>query len=407
MSHSIYLIDLQAHGLPEPATLQDMWQQIEPKLQQQAAPNPKFIELAQRLEKKFVPVDPGEDADRQDAAWLGNPVEQAKSLTQAAWNFGLPAEQIAEVLHEVVNQATQLGLAVLADYLGVGFLPGRKIVPASVTADWEAFYGEAPEPEPTKLSKAQVVKMFKTKLGERLAPHGFTLIKGPLFYSGGTKITDSGYFLRELADGRQLIRFGVGRSSGDLYCSFYAGGVNNTVRQLLKAAPLNGFFKIQEEGILGIDYGFNFIHTEFGRNWIVKALDGEQWPPGYAHPQLPLENKEGFRPDFAEQLLDAAAQALVSQLDQMKDVESIDEVLNKDIDILPGSLVRKNGYNGHVALVCGHLTGDPGFDDVVKACIKPYSSWTDEGSERSKAEIRQLAAYLREHVMPMKGVGGS
>ncbi len=67
MSHSIYIMDLQAHGLPEPTTLQEMWQQIEPRLQQKAAPNPKFVELAQRIERKFVPNEPGEDADHQDA----------------------------------------------------------------------------------------------------------------------------------------------------------------------------------------------------------------------------------------------------------------------------------------------------------------------------------------------------
>ncbi|ROZ61647.1 hypothetical protein, partial [Ramlibacter sp. WS9] len=212
MSQSIYIIDLQAHGLTEPSTLQEMWEQIEPRLQQQADPSSKFVELAKRIEQKFATPD-------EDAEWLNSSVAEAEKLTKAAWNFGLPAEQPAEVLHEVVNQAMQLGLAVLADHLGVGFLPGRKIVPASVSEQWEAFFG--PAPESTKLTKAQVVKKLKQMLGEKLAPHGFKLVKETQVFKDGSKDTDSGYFRRDLADGRQLIMFSLRRLRYDgLVCSF-------------------------------------------------------------------------------------------------------------------------------------------------------------------------------------------
>ncbi|ROZ58055.1 hypothetical protein, partial [Ramlibacter sp. WS9] len=115
-----------------------------------------------------------------------------------------------------------------------------------------------------------------------------------------------------------------------------------------------------------------------------------------------LEDDDGFRFHHVDRLLGAVAQALVSQLDQMKDVESIDRVLNKEISRLPGSSVRKKGANGHVALVCTRLTNDPGFDDVVKACIRVFGDRTDDLAESRKAEINQLANYLREHVTPLK-----
>ncbi|ROZ61646.1 hypothetical protein [Ramlibacter sp. WS9] len=393
MSQSIYIIDLPTNGLPEPSTLQEMWEQIEPRLDLLAEPNPKFVELAKRIEQKFATPD-------EDAEWLNNPVAEAGKLTKAAWNFGLPEEQPAEVLHEVVNQATQLGLAVLVDYLGVGFLPGRKIVPANVSEQWEAFFG--PAPESTKLTKAQVVKKLKQMLGEKLAPHGFKLVKEAQVFRDGSKSTGSGYFRRDLTDGRQLVMFIVRwLHHGGLVCWFRGGGVNFTIHQILKDAALNGYFLRTGEDQFSFEYGFNFVDTEPGLSWTRSEIYKDSSPLS-VHDEFRLEDDEGFRSHHVDRLLDAVAQALVSQLDQMKDVESIDRVLNKEISRSPGSYVRKNGFNGHVALVCARLTNDPGFDDVVKACIRPYSDRTDESAESRKAEIHQLANYLREHVGPLK-----
>jgi hypothetical protein len=399
MSQSIHIIDLQAHGLPEPSTLQEMWAQIEPRLQQAAEPNPKFVELAKRIEQKFAAPDDGAEQGGEESGWLGNPVAEAEKLTKAAWNFGLPAEQPAEVLHEVVNQATLLGLAVLADYLGVGFLPGRKIVPATVSEQWEAFFG--PAPESTRLTKAQVVKKLKEMLGEKLAPHGFTLVKATQVFKDGSKGTDLGYFRRDLADGRQLIKFSVRRlRHGGLVCTFRGGGVNFTIHQILKAAPLNDYFLMTGEDQFSFEYGFNFVDTEPGLAWTRSEFYKES-SPIFVPDEFRLEDDDGFRFLHVDKLLDAVTRALVSQLDQMKDVKSIDRVLNKDVSRLPGSHVRKKGGNGHVALVCARLTNDPGFDDIVKACIGVFGDRTDDLAESRRAEMNQLANYLREHVAPL------
>jgi hypothetical protein len=389
MGQGVYIIDLQANGLPEPTTLEEMWTQIENCRDQTVGVNQRFMALAMCLERKFVTNETDSGMSLEE---LGYPLIVAQSIESPVWNFGLPSERPIEVLHELVRHAAPLQLAVLVDHLGVGFLPGKKIIPASVAERWAAFYGEAPKSK--KLSKAQVVKKMKEMLGEKLAPHGFELIKETRVERGFTHV-DAGYFRRNLLDGWQLIEFYVGttRHHG-LTCYFTGGGVNNTIHTILKSAPLNDYFKMNGDDQFSFEYLVRLQDTTAGK------LLWERQSMRLNEGHFSVEVDDVIQAKRLDILLGDIVQILVPHLDQMTDVVSLDHVLNKEISKLPGSLVQE-GANTHVALVCAHLTSDRRFDDILDAYIKTFGNRTDDLADSRRAEMRQLANFLREHVAPL------
>ena len=364
MAQSIYIIDLQWLGLPEPTTLQEMWMQVEPRLQQEAPVNAKFVDLAQRLVDRFPNPDAEpDDPLAEESVWLIDPVEQAEGHERQVWNLGLPVEQNVQVLHEAVRQATALGLSVLADHLGVAFLPGNKIVPASLQEQWEVLFEDLPaetlEP-PQRLTKAHVRKQLKAMLAQRLEPHGFALSKESWVDIHGKKDPDVAFFIRESDEGWQgIYLWWSGRAGIGYECGCAAYGVNFAVQRILRHAG----FDVATSRIKG-DYEFYLdkVVSLGGLSRVGNKID--------------IGGDEGLDLEKLDRLFGLVAGPLRELLDEMRSVDGINAVLNERRHQRPGDRVCQHGENLRAALASSHLLENSHFEPLVANAFKHWDADT-------------------------------
>jgi len=161
---------------------------------QPAAPNPKFIQLAQGLLKAF-PHQAG-------SPWIeGAPGGQ---VHERVWALGLDTRHLDRVVPALVEQAIALGLTVYDGQSGEVFLPGRWRITPEVyePLNWAPAAPAAPEPAATgrEAPLVQLEARLRDALLPHLAPQGFAL-----HWRDNKPSHDSLAFLRTTPLGEQRI----------------------------------------------------------------------------------------------------------------------------------------------------------------------------------------------------------
>lgn len=160
MSSSLYLLDLHRHLIPAPTSFEDLESAREALQAKAEGKNLRFIEFALKFEEKFPPLI---------ASTSRSPLDQAKGIRSAAWHFDLPPIDTMLAYRAAVKIATSLNLVAYDAELGVGFLPGGRVIP-------EAFaQGLAPSPDDTLRGDSEVREVLAPALAQALASHGFVL----------------------------------------------------------------------------------------------------------------------------------------------------------------------------------------------------------------------------------------
>ena len=163
MYSSLYLFDLNRHALPMPASTKDL-EALQLALQDKPdGKNLRFIEFALRFEDKF-PARAGEGASR-------GPLARASAVRHAAWQFDLPSTNTQHAYHAAVEIAGSLGLVAYDPELGIGFLPGGRVIPAGFG---QSDPNDAP-PDDRLRGEDEVIAVLAPALAEAMASHGFAL----------------------------------------------------------------------------------------------------------------------------------------------------------------------------------------------------------------------------------------
>lgn len=209
MSNPIVIIDLAHHGLEPADTYDGLIAQ-----ERQAAKgsrSPKYRELAKAMVATVKSVVGRQASLKTVTERLGNPVQEASGTMQGVWVYDIPdGEDLFEfgtVLHACVLAAQDLDLVVLADHLGVAFLPGQRLLKGlNTSTQWELLFEGSPEDgeDPEATSRPQMIKRVLKMMGEKLKPHGFALSKEKWVGDEGVW-RDQYYFVRERSEGRQWV----------------------------------------------------------------------------------------------------------------------------------------------------------------------------------------------------------
>jgi hypothetical protein len=365
MSQSIYVVDWNALSAPEPRTLQEIWTQIEARLQQRAPSSPKFAELASRLEGLPWPCALSQDTGH-------GPV----------WNIAAPPADDLVALNQLVMQAADLGLVIFLDYVGVALLPGSRVLPAEQQDRWELLFEELPttslEPA-SSISRPELRKRLRAMLGQRLEPLGFRFLDDYPACGDGTKDRDRQTFVRELPDGWQgvyvyIIRM---RGVGDvLSCGAY--GSHESVQQVVRDCGLGDV----NAGLIDGDYGFYFGKLVPVSDFF--PVDGTK---------IVIEKPNGIDFELAGRVFDMVASVIPPLLDRMKTVGGIDLVLNGSGDAIPGEGWSKHG-NMRYALAAAYLTRNPRLDLLIDHALKEFSGDT-EYAKAMRDGVRRLREMSR------------
>jgi hypothetical protein len=170
MSLSLYLFDLTQAALPAPLTLPQMGTLLDVLGEREPGVNLRFTQLGQRLEQA---------ASGNGLRWPNSPAKEALTVTSALWHLELPAPQNAQTVQLVAQLANELGLYAYCDQIGIGFLPDKRIFPASSSVQWHAMLesdqSAAPTPAAAQPPFSAVVALMTERFTQLLAPHGFTL----------------------------------------------------------------------------------------------------------------------------------------------------------------------------------------------------------------------------------------
>jgi hypothetical protein len=163
MDSSLYLFDLNRHALPMPTSVKDL-EALQQALQDKPdGKNLRFIEFALRFEDKF-PARAVEGASH-------GPLARARAVRRAAWQFDLPPTNTQRAYHAAVEIAGSLGLIAYDPELGIGFLPGGRVIPAEFG---QSGLDEAP-PDDRLRGEDEVIAVLAPALGDAMASHGFAL----------------------------------------------------------------------------------------------------------------------------------------------------------------------------------------------------------------------------------------
>lgn len=364
MSESIYIIDWQTPKLPEPRSEGDLWKLIERQKEQPSDLNPRYIALARHIVAKF----PGPEASK-DSIWVASPLRQVANLKEAVWHLELPKRSRVEVTRELVAQGGALGLALYDDQLGLGFLPGDRILPESAREDWEALTNEIPR---QKLTQQQVQKKIDGLFAGWLAPHGFVPVAPR--YKGTVSC-----FQREDANGKQCVTAGVHSSGDDFYCLVSIDGHVNLLR----------------------DIQLNAIGPD-------KRIDPDMPASEYRLGLLSLEGAPGnnFFVDTEHQIRELhqfVESKAVPLLDRLLDLEVLNWAFNHvDAYKTIGRQMRRDRY---ASLICAHLFNDP---VAIEQRAKEFADSAAAFAARNPnvfghlpAELDRMKAYLRDSVKPL------
>lgn len=154
----------------------------------------RIIAFAEDLMKRYPPSDQqlSDDDDgneESEAPWTTSVVPEARSTTSGVFSLQPPGGDIdlVRVLSDIVDLAGQLGLTVLHEMSGLGFLPNGKVVPEGQQEMWEGAkeHVQSATRSELKLTAARARKVFSEEIEPTLKRIGFSKdfgTKGALSY---------------------------------------------------------------------------------------------------------------------------------------------------------------------------------------------------------------------------------
>jgi hypothetical protein len=162
-----YVLQIWENPIPNSVTEAD---QIHDRLSEQhTAQNPKFIELAKRLTKRYpsAGTSGGGDEEAEDV-WSDNPIDG--ETDSPVYGLGVQTEHLNAVVPFVVKTANTLGLTVYDTQAGQAFLPNGKVLTLPGQAPVQ--FGED-DTSDELTSRNQVEKLVLKGLKGLLRKHGF------------------------------------------------------------------------------------------------------------------------------------------------------------------------------------------------------------------------------------------
>jgi hypothetical protein len=166
-----YVLQIWESPIPSSVTEAD---QIHDRLSEQhTAQNPKFIELAKRLSKRYpsAGTSGGEDEEAEDV-WSDSPIDG--ETDSPVYGLGVQTEHLNAVVPFVVKTANTLGLTVYDTQAGQAFLPNGKVL--TLPGQEPVQFGED-DTSDELTSRNQVRKLVFNGLKGMLKKHGFKSVK--------------------------------------------------------------------------------------------------------------------------------------------------------------------------------------------------------------------------------------
>ncbi|MFM2450129.1 MAG: hypothetical protein RIS44_2579 [Pseudomonadota bacterium] len=222
MSSSSLKVWQQPQDAPTPTTLEEAIQVVDALQLTEPGINPDFVTVAHKLVKKF-PVDD------EDSVWLSDPRDQSVLFRGGVWVLDLPddPDQRAHLMRCVVDESTARGLTVMAEELGMVFLPSGQVLPPSDQAGWDDLKQQmdtAAQTQEKPITKADLRKMMVTFLHDILEKHGFVGKKMP---DGVTSFT------RSFEGGEQEISMWIKGNAPNFTCEISCESTNQLIKNLL------------------------------------------------------------------------------------------------------------------------------------------------------------------------------
>ncbi|TXT40330.1 MAG: hypothetical protein FD135_1354 [Comamonadaceae bacterium] len=162
-----YVLQIWESPIPNSVTEAD---QIHDRLSEQhTAQNPKFIELAKRLTKRYpsAGTSGGDDEETEDV-WSDSPIDG--ETDSPVYGLGVQTEHLNAVVPFVVKTANTLGLTVYDTQAGQAFLPNGKVLTLPRQAPVQF---DETDTSDELTSRNQVEKLVLKGLKGVLKKHGF------------------------------------------------------------------------------------------------------------------------------------------------------------------------------------------------------------------------------------------
>lgn len=355
MSSSICIFDLGRHPLPSPTSLRDFGVLMEALCDRPDGPNLKYTQLALRLERRFAAGGP--------AFWRVRPLDSAKALRRAAWQFELPPADAMAVLQALVDLAGELGLVVYDDQAGVGFLPDGTVIPAAAA--------QLPAPAP--------IQDEEVGGAEILDPSDACALLQPLL----SKLLQPAGFVVSPSAERDCLEFQRGR-----------GPLRQVVSlRVLRRMRLEGWLFVYHDAVSA---AWRQVNGPNAHERLALRLELRFFHPGpEIGPDWPME-----RTGHAAAVVEVVRDKVVPFLDLCADLRGLDQVLNDPAmdDVRTAyktaNRVRPAGADGSLglhelfgrgasSLLVARLDGNPRFAQMLAA----MDAWHARGEEpRSQRE---------------------
>jgi hypothetical protein len=365
MSATLYIIDPRRHAIPEPRGLADFGAILEKWGGIEDAMNPAFVELARRLEAKFPPG--------RDGIWLSSPVQEATQLRTALWNLGLPGTEMLAVQRLVAQSAGELGLIAYDDQVGIGFLPGGRVVPEEMRESWEGSLAAVDSGEDIA-SESGVVSHVLPALQAVLGPVGFAL--------QGKRDGESYYFVRTLDAIRQQISL-----------------------RPMRYGEVEMHFGVYHEALKAL---WHTLHPETAYEMPAYFLDLGFFNPGPdLFPRWFVEHPRDLRT-----LTELMQRKVIPLANFCRDLHGLDQLLNDEsADAIrspkgrqlgkhrppgsDGSLGIRDKRRSWSRLFIAHLAGNPRVAEIMAEVDKQFDHRDEQEYPRMKEALSGIAPLAR------------
>jgi len=363
MSEMLEIIDLDRHGLAAPSTIYELADILKARFDDKPGPNAKFVELARRITALYPSpeaVGRSDDPDAEASIWPNDPVKEAERAG-AVWNLGLPPQGGSKLLCDLVKEGTDVGLTMLADSLGLAFLPDGQVLPRERQKQWEAFAAQAAASQRPTLG--QMRKKMRALFAQRLAPYGFVPLPTPRGFSIK--------YHRPVEEGWQRVTLMVEDRHDQFQARVVLDGQCAPVHNILTAA-LGPDVQLRER-----DYSFE-----------LAMIDYDTKSTFYLQPEAQIE-----------ELFDWLTHRALPLLDKARTVRGLDRYYS---EMPKDGQWRDVPIDSFAALICAHLTGNACFSELEQR-LRAQVKFNDHNrnSDMRTEHLDRLLVYLREHVKPL------
>ncbi|MGJ7558876.1 hypothetical protein ACSFBI_33410 [Variovorax sp. RB3P1] len=361
-------------GQADPASFEEASQILLELERLKPGPNPRFIELAEKMAERYPVQGQGASSHRDngsDAAWVGDPVVDARGCMRAVWAFALPTGDRVRVLRFVVESANSLGLTVFDDQLGMAFIPPGRVLPTEHAHTWEGAKREM-NAEPEQWTLASMRKEMKPHLAALLEPHGFVLEKLP------AKSQLDAKYARSTEAGTQLITMSSRFVLSAPECAIGIDIRNDAITEILtaifpeRASDLFVIGRVSFNAAIfeGIFNGGVSIESEHDVHRILKMVEQQA---------LPILDMTRTSAGINQVLNDTALFPLTAKHPRE-----------------PKSLAEYCRNSGFSALISAWLNGNSQFSEVEQFVRHRSDNYASELKQEEYRKLDKVLTYLRD-----------